>query len=115
MQPYLHKSRHEHASKRVRGPHGRFLTAEEKEALDNAAENKQSPQTDVPSLESVSQMTKMKEVETDTAMGLLTHRSNREAGREPNLDFVLPEFHFDAATSERQGSGALLPLDDAFI
>ena len=45
-QPYLHKSRHDHANKRVRGPHGRFLTAAELAAMrgDSQTQNSDRPQ-----------------------------------------------------------------------
>ena len=33
-QPYLHQSRHNHATRRIRGAGGRFLTAEEAKALE---------------------------------------------------------------------------------
>ena len=38
MQPYLHQSRHNHAARRVRGPGGRFLTADEVRALQASGE-----------------------------------------------------------------------------
>ena len=37
-QPYLHQSRHNHAARRVRGPGGRFLTADEVRALQASGE-----------------------------------------------------------------------------
>lgn len=38
MQPYLHQSRHDHAQRRIRGPGGRFLSAQETAALLRAQE-----------------------------------------------------------------------------
>lgn len=45
MQPYLHESRHNHAARRVRGPGGRFLNADEARALAEQ-EAQQQPQSD---------------------------------------------------------------------
>ena len=38
MQPYLHQSRHNHATRRIRGAGGRFLTAQEAKALEQSGE-----------------------------------------------------------------------------
>lgn len=38
MQPYLHQSRHNHATRRIRGAGGRFLTAQEARALELSGE-----------------------------------------------------------------------------
>ena len=43
MQPYLHQSRHNHAARRVRGPGGRFLTADEVRAEAQGSEASGSP------------------------------------------------------------------------
>ena len=43
MQPYLHDSRHKHASRRVRGPGGRFLTADEVRASQDQQQHESSP------------------------------------------------------------------------
>ena len=45
MQPYLHESRHNHAARRVRGPGGRFLNADEARALAEQ-EAQQQPRSD---------------------------------------------------------------------
>ena len=37
-QPYLHQSRHNHATRRIRGAGGRFLTAQEAKALELSGE-----------------------------------------------------------------------------
>lgn len=38
VQPYLHQSRHNHATRRIRGAGGRFLTAQEAKALEQSGE-----------------------------------------------------------------------------
>lgn len=43
VQPYLHQSRHNHAARRVRGPGGRFLTADEVRAEAQGSEASGSP------------------------------------------------------------------------
>jgi nuclear transcription factor Y alpha len=52
MQPYLHQSRHNHATRRIRGAGGRFLTAEEARALELSAQRSGDSNSGTASLQS---------------------------------------------------------------